>query len=371
MFLKKVSAKKIKDSRGDSTIEISVNKQPASSPSGKSTGKYETPSYRKSLKQSIKDINNSDFSGIEINSFQDLSKLESFIKKKFKLKDVKQFGANVLFALECATLKALAKEKNKQLFQIINPNARKIPVFVGNATGGGMHSHNKNKPAFQEFLIITKNLKLMQKIYRQIKTKIKAASKNDEGAWQTSLNSEQILEILSKIKTVKIGLDIAASSFYKNKNYCYKQKQLNKTAQIHYINSLIKKYNLFYIEDPLHEEDFKGFSKIKHSYSHLVVGDDLTATQISRVKKAIRQKSINALIIKPNQNGSLLELKQIFDICKKNKIKTILSHRSGETMDSALADLAVGFRADYIKAGISTKWREVKLKRLVEIKESL
>ncbi|MCA9485326.1 MAG: phosphopyruvate hydratase, partial [Nanoarchaeota archaeon] len=99
------------------------------------------------------------------------------------------------------------------------------------------------------------------------------------------------------------------------------------------------------------------------------VGDDLTATQIFRLKKAIRKRSINAMIVKPNQNGSLVELKEIMEICKKNKISTIISHRSGETLDNALADLAFGFQSDYIKCGISTKWREAKLKRLIEIEK--
>jgi enolase len=102
-----------------------------------------------------------------------------------------------------------------------------------------------------------------------------------------------------------------------------------------------------------------------------VVGDDLIATQIPRLKKAIKLKSINAIIIKPNQNGSLIELAEIFKICKTHNIKTIISHRSGETLDNALADYAVGFGADFIKCGISTKWREAKLKRLIEIEEIL
>jgi len=211
----------------------------------------------------------------------------------------------------------------------------------------------------------------MNQIHKKLKKILKASSKNDEGAWQTSLNNEQILEILRKFRNIKIGIDAAASSFYKNKSYHYRNKILNRITQINYINSLIKKYNLYYIEDPLQEEDFQGFRKIKRSPKNLVVGDDLTATQIPRVKKAIQNKSINALIIKPNQNGSLLELKKIFDICKKHKIKTILSHRSGETLDDALSDLAFGFQADFIKAGIATKWREVKLKRLVEIERSI
>ncbi|MEK6800435.1 MAG: phosphopyruvate hydratase, partial [Nanoarchaeota archaeon] len=118
------------------------------------------------------------------------------------------------------------------------------------------------------------------------------------------------------------------------------------------------------------EEDFEGFSKIQRKNS-LVIGDDLTATQLPRLRKAINAKSINAMIIKPNQNGSLFELKKIFETCKKHKIKTILSHRSGETLDNALADYAFGFQADFIKTGISTKWREVKLNRLIEIEKEI
>ncbi len=374
MLIQEVKAKKIKDSRGEPAIEVAVNGQKASSPSGKSTGKYETPQYHKSLNWNIDFINKTKFN-LEINSFDDLSKLEYFIEKKARIKDAKQFGANALMALEIAILKALAKSRKKQLWQVINPKAKKFPVPAGNAIGGGLHSHNKNHPEFQEFLLIPKfsspkkNYNLMKKIHKKLKLIIEADKKNDEGAWETSLNNEQILEILSKFKEIKVGIDVAASSFYKNQEYNYKNKSLNREMQIHYVNSLIKKYNLFYIEDPLQEEDFEGFAKI--SKKTLITGDDLTATQISRLKKALSKNSINAMIIKSNQNGSLLELKQIFDICKRHGIKTILSHRSGETMDNALADLAFGFQADFIKTGIATKWREVKLKRLCEIENNL
>ena len=143
----------------------------------------------------------------------------------------------------------------------------------------------------------------------------------------------------------------------------------NRESQIIYMNNLVEDYDLYYIEDPLQEEDFTGFSQIKKK--HLVVGDDLTATQIPRLKEAIKHNSINAMIIKPNQNGSLLELKKIFDLCKANNIKTIISHRSGETMDASIADYAFAFEADFIKCGISTAWREAKLKRMIEIENSL
>jgi len=372
MLLKRVHAKKIRDSRGDPTIEVSLNGVNASSPSGKSKGVHETPSFHKSLSWNIKFLNRIKFD-IPINSFGDLKKVESFIKKKAKLKDPKQFGANALFALESAILKALAKEKGLELFQLLNNKPNKFPIPLGNVVEGGLHAHKKDHPTFQEFLLIPqtnspkKNFKLLQEAHSKLKTILKSNKKTDEGAWEVSLDNEQVFEKLSKFKNLGIGTDIAGSAFYKNSEYFYKNKTLDRTTQIHYINSLIKDYNILYCEDPLDEEDFEGFAKIRRDKNHLVVGDDLTATQISRLKKAIKTKAINAMIIKPNQNGSLIELAEIFKLCKKHNIKTILSHRSGETLDDALADLAVGFGADYIKAGVATKWREAKLKRLRKI----
>ncbi len=373
MFLIDIKARTIKDSRGQSTLEVRVNNATASSPSGKSTGKHETIPYHNSRQWNIKFLNTFK-PKLEISSFNDLRKLESLIKKRARITDVKQFGANALIALEIATLRALAKKQKKELWQIINPRAKTIPVPVGNAIGGGLHSHNENHPIFQEFLIIPKtpsikeNILIMNKIYRKLKRILKAKTKNDEGAWQTNLHDEEILTILAQFKEVHIGIDIAASTFYKNNLYEYKNKTLDRNAQIAYINSLITRYNLFYVEDPLNEEDYTGFREIKKQ--SLISSDDLTATQISRLRKAIKARSMNAMIIKPNQNGSLLELKEIIEICKRSNIATIISHRSGETHDTAIADLAVAFETDYIKCGIATSWREAKLNRLVSIEHA-
>ncbi len=375
MLLKRVLAKRILDSRGEPTIEVHIRGCKASSPSGKSKGKYENIDFFRSIGFCVNLLNKTDFN-LDINSFEDLKKVEDFLAVKLKLKEAKQIGANVLFALESAILKALAKSKNKPLWYLVNPQAKNLPVPIGNSIGGGLHSHNKEKPEFQEFLIIPrykeidKNAMLMRDIYKKIGRMIKTNGKNDEGAWQTYLSNEEIFTFLSKFNNIKIGVDIAASTFYKNKTYSYNNKSFNREEQVSYINSLIKNYNLYYIEDPLDEEDFEGFSKIQRKNS-LVIGDDLTATQLPRLRKAINAKSINAMIIKPNQNGSLFELKKIFETCKKHKIKTILSHRSGETLDNALADYAFGFQADFIKTGISTKWREVKLNRLIEIEKEI
>jgi enolase len=376
MLIKEIKAEKIPDSRGQPTIKVTIGECAASAPSGKSTGKYENKPYNTSLDFSVEEINHLNFD-FEIKTFDDLKKVENFICKKYHFRNARQFGANALLALESAILKALAKSKNKQLWQIINPKASTFPVPVGNAIGGGLHSTKfKVHPIFQEFLIIpnessfSKNVKIMREVYEGIGTILKATEKNDEGAWQAPINNKQALDVLSKFNNrIRIGIDAATSSFFRSDKYCYESKLLDSESQIIYANNLIDKYDIFYLEDPLHEEDFMGFSRINKK--HLVVGDDLTATQIPRLKEAIKHNSINAMIIKPNQNGSLLEVKKVFDLCKANNIKTILSHRSGETMDASLADYAFAFEADFIKTGISTAFREAKLRRMIEIENSI
>ena len=178
----------------------------------------------------------------------------------------------------------------------------------------------------------------------------------------------EIKEELEKFLSIKIGIgiDAAASSFF-NKTYNYKNPEKTKSneEQIRYINSIIEKFNLVYVEDPLEEKDFTGFSKLNKKA--MIVGDDLIATDIKRLEKAIAMKSINAVIVKPNQNGSLLQVKKFCEIAKKHKILTIFSHRSGETLDSWLADLAYAFKADFLKSGILGEERLVKLRRLREI----
>ena len=178
-------------------------------------------------------------------------------------------------------------------------------------------------------------------------------------------------------KQIGIGIDVASSSFYKN-NYNYKnlKRKLNHKKQTDYINRLIRDYDLFYIEDPLNENDFSGFRSLlkktkKISKNCLIVGDDLTTTNPERLKKAIKNKSINAIIVKPNQIGSLIKFKEVIDIAKKFKIKTIISHRSGETLDNTISDLAIAWNCDFIKTGIYGRERKAKLDRLVEIEEKL
>lgn len=197
----------------------------------------------------------------------------------------------------------------------------------------------------------------------------------------TGKNNEDVLEILKRVSKkydLRIGLDVASSAFYDKGYYKYENKKLvrDKVDQIEYMTKLVKKFGIFYLEDPMDEGDFSGFKSILEKVKEgrrnvLVVGDDLTTTNLNLVQRAGRGKTINSMIIKPNQIGSILEVKKVVEYCRKNNIVMIFSHRSGETMDDILADYCVGFGGDFLKAGIWGKERLIKMKRVMDIEKSL
>jgi len=381
MKIKEVKARIILDSRKEKTIEVSVNNCKTSAPSGKSKGKYENPSYKTGIEDDFLFINNLKLS-LEIEKFEDLSKVEEKIKNKI--------GANTLFALEASILKALAKENKVELWQLLNPKAQKFPRILSNTVGGGAHSSGI-KPDFQEFLVVCdknsteakeQNLKSYYEAGEILENLGKKEGKNDENAWQTSLSNERVVEVMKDMQEnifdetavhMDIGLDIAASQFYKKGEYYYENEEKIRTRQeqIDYVAELASKFNLAYIEDPLDEEDFDGFAELRKKIKCMIVGDDLTVTNLERLKEAIKMKAIGGMIIKPNQTGSLIEVKKVIDLCKKNKIFTIMSHRSGETLDSTISDLAFAWGCDFIKTPVIGKERVVKVDRLVEIEKSL
>jgi len=396
MKIKGVSAKEFLNSRKEKTISVSIitkngKRFSATSPSGKSKGKHEKKMYKKNLESDIKIIKQlSDYFSKEIiEKFDDLRRVEDIVDG--------HIGANTLFAFESAILKAMADEQKKQVWQLIKPKSdiKKFPRLVGNCIGGGKHSQispntgntdsRGKKPDFQEFLIIpelnsvkdsqTRNKEVKKSTEFSLKKQDKnfKTQKNDEDAWVTSLNEKEILDILKEFN-ISLGIDIASSEFYKRGRYRYLNPRLERSPaeQLEYLSNLIKNYNLFYLEDPFHEDDFESFSQLLKKFpKKFIVGDDLTVTNLKRLKKAIQMKSINAIIVKPNQNGSLLEVKQVCELAKENNIKIIFSHRSGETDETILADLAFGFGADFFKCGITGKEREDKIKRLVEIEKGL
>ncbi len=386
MIIKEVRAKKIKDSRNEDSIEIfvksDIGKAKASAPTGKSKGKFEKEYYKGNLNQVIKKINSFEkLNGVEINNFNDLKKVERIFN----------FGSNPNVALEYAILKNFKKP-----FKKFNFGYRNFPIPLGNSIGGGLHTKNRRKPDFQEFLVYVENcrkfndrVKVNLLVYNEIKKYLTLNDKsfkgkrNDEGAWISGFSNIEILDLLKKVcdkvssrtnYSVRIGIDVAASSFYKKGKYVYnnyssKKRKcvLTRAEQIEFLGHIISKYNIGYLEDPLDETDFEGFKKLKkRTNGCLVVGDDLTVTRLKRVGKA--KGGIDAVIVKPNQVGSLIEVKKVVEFCKLNTIKTIFSHRSGETKEDFLADLCYMFGGDFLKAGIYGKERIVKYNRLKKIR---
>ncbi|MFA4960810.1 MAG: hypothetical protein WC548_04055 [Candidatus Pacearchaeota archaeon] len=394
MFVKDVKPRIIRNFRGEKTIEIILKtydgKFVSSAPSGKSRGKNEVEPYNvKGIKKSLKLLKifskklvNTNFI---IKKIEDLSGLIK-LTKKFEAR-YGQMGGNVSYVLQTVFLKAAAKERKKELWEFIIENGSlKIPMPVGNCVGGGLHSKKikGRRPDFQEFLFIpnektfSKAVTLNLRAYNYAKKILRSRKRNDENAWMTDRSNEEVLEILHRVAEkygLRIGCDFAASTFYEKGYYKYRNKELirDKVDQSDYVERIIKKYKLFYVEDPMCEEDFSGFKEIKNlcGNSCLIVGDDLTATNLGLVRRAVNSNSINAMIIKPNQIGDILEVKKVVDFCKKNKIKTIFSHRSGETMDDAIADYCVGFNGDFIKCGIYGRERLIKLKRIMDIERKM
>lgn len=392
MKIKEVRAKKILDSRGEKTIAVFVRNENgtflASAPNGRSIGKYENPAFVQSIEHDIEVLKDTDLD-LSIESFQELEKIESILKGVV--------GANTLFALEAGILKALAYENNMPLWKFLG-GGRKFPFPIGNIIGGGLHTPLTagRKPDFQEFLIIPKmkkvsdNIFILKKAHETAESVLKLrgakGNLNAEKAWSTDLENEGCINVLNQVREelsreldseINIGIDVAASSFYKGITYNYKNptRRLKAMEQVNYIGELAYKFMLSYIEDPLHENAFSEFKILRENISKkrpcLVVGDDLTASQLERFKKAIQARSIGGIILKPNQVGSLIEIKKLVDMAKKFEIATIMSHRSGETMDMTIADLAFGWQCDFIKTGIIGKEREAKLNRLIEIERSL
>lgn len=413
MFVKSVMPRFVLNSRGRRSIELELvsyeGKFKCSAPSGKSTGRSEVACYHeKGIDHSMKLLRGFCKVLLEknfiIKKVDDIKKLNE-LGHKFEARHGK-LGGNVWYVIEGVFLRAAAADVGKELWEFIHDDVNggrkpKMPMPVGNCIGGGLHSKKvrNRRPDFQEFLLIpnekrygravTKNLRAYEYAKKLLAKKPGKFSlfrewkkdRNDEGAWRTGRSNEEVLEIMQKVGkryNLRIGLDIASGSFFEKGYYNYENKNLvrDKVDQADYVLKLIRKYGIFYIEDGMDEDDFGGFKSLnagaeKMRGKRLIVGDDLTTTHLKRVQRAVRGKAMNAMIIKPNQVGSIVEVKKVVECCQKNKITMIFSHRSGETMDNILADYCVGFGGQFMKSGIFGKERMIKLKRVMDIERSL
>ncbi len=375
-----VKAEKILNSRRQQTIQITVNgKYSAAAPSGASTGEHEILAYPKEgLDYVINFINSyKGFEGVNIESFEDLENVESLLQI---------IKGNPMVALEFAILKAAS---NNNVWKFLNPNADSMPMPLGNVIGGGAHVKSGVRPDIQEFLLLPRTRSFKEAkfaneyTHKLIGHKLGIRRMTDEGAWAPKLDTISILDLIQetveKVREelgvrISVGLDVAASELFVNSKYKYEnyskenpKKSLTRKEQIAFMELLVKRYKLSYVEDPFQQNDFESFKELKKRTSTLVCGDDLTTTNIERLQKA--KDCINAVIIKPNQIGSLLKTREAVMFAKKNNITPVISHRSGETMDASISHLAVAWGIPIIKCGIYGKERQAKLRELLRIEK--
>jgi enolase len=371
--------RKVYASNSRETVEIEATtkkgKVHASVPFGTSKSKYEV---RYLPFEQV--VNN--FARIKkyfLEEFDSLKDVDDLLHIIDKTEDFREIGGNLALAISSVFLKAFALEEGIPVFLYLNKNPS-VPKPVCNVSGGW-----KGQSDIQEFLLLPlhqeKFLNSMGEImdsYLKLGDELKKVdtlfnhSKNLESAWVTSLQAEKVLETIEKIKSesLMIGMDVAASNLWNGEKYIYKDKQLSTMQQVDYMLELTKKFKLFYVEDPFHQDDFVSFSVFTKNSNCLVVGDDIYATNIKRLKAGLDIKATNAVLVKPNQIGTITDTLNFVKETKKNNMKIVVSHRSAETDDNLLSHLAVGFGADYFKLGVSGE-RIVKINEMIRIEEMI
>lgn len=394
VIIKEVKAREILDSRGNPTVEVEIKTKDsfatASCPSGASVGTYEACELRDGgvrydglgVKKAVYNVNEviaKNLIGHEL----DLEFIDSFLCELDGTENKSRLGANAILPVSMACYRLYAKAKNKSLYSVLG-NKKILPVPFMNLINGGKHANNHL--SFQEYMIaprlknFNESLRIGTEIYHYlgelVKKKYSAYGIGDEGGFAPKLKkSSEGFELLSKAvdqlgytKYVKFALDAAATSFYFNGKYIVDNKKLTAEQLLKLYEDLISKYKLVSIEDPFHENDFEHFRLLKKV---MVVTDDLTVTNIGRIKKAINYKACNCVLLKMNQIGTVTETLKTAEFVFKNKLKAMVSHRSGETCDSFISDLAVGLGCGMIKAGAPARSeRLAKYNRLSEISEN-
>lgn len=396
----KIIAEEIKDSRGNPTLKVTVwlgdKFDSFSVPSGASTGIHEAHELRdedgKGVQNAIDKVNNVIAKALIGQDILNQKEIDRIMIELDGTANKDNLGGNAMIGVSIACAKVAAKVSNVEIFEHlctlmeIKPS-RRIPHLYMNLINGGKHA--KNDLAFQEYHIVSDTddaseavdigIKIQNSLKEIIEKELGEDSLvlGDEGGFAPKISDiRKPLEYLSKaIKEnnledkVRLALDVASSSFYKDGKYRVDGKEVSAEELMSIYNSLITEFNLLSIEDPFDEEDFESFRKLKENQNNLiVVGDDLTVTNEVLLKEAIEKNSINAMIIKPNQIGTLTETLETMHLARENDVGLIVSHRSGETDDDFIADLAYAFGCFGLKSGAPLKpERKLKYDRLIKI----
>lgn len=413
--IKSIHARQILDSRGNPTVEADVFLDNglmgrASVPSGASTGKREALELRdgndsefmgKSVHQAVTNINKTLAPALLGMDPVDQRGLDQKMLDLDGTKNKEKLGANALLAISMASCRAAALAKGTSLYQHMRENlkvpntvnAYRLPAPLMNIINGGAHASNNLD--IQEFMIVphmkksfSENFRAGVETFHHLKKVLSSnghsTNVGDEGGFAPNLQSheEAIESILSAIEKagyrpgedISLSLDSASSEFYKNGKYQMGGKTLDQDEMVEYYSNLCEKYPIYSIEDGLAEDDFAGWIKLTEKLGKKVVlvGDDLFVTNKEILKTGIEEKQANAILVKVNQIGTLTETFDTMDLAFKNNFKAIISHRSGETGDSFIADLSVATGAGHIKTGSASRSdRMEKYNQLLRIEEAL
>jgi enolase len=411
--IKKISALEILDSRGNPTLQATVELEngisgSAAVPSGASTGKYEALELRDhdkrygglGVQSACENINRKISKKLAGFSVYDQQKIDEAMIELDGTENKSSLGANAILAASLAVARTAAKAKYLPLYAYLArafkfKNPKGVPTAFFNIVNGGAHADSGL--SIQEFQIIPKKFKkysdkleAASEIFHKLKGLLSNAGYptgvGDEGGFAPRLDSHSdVFEFLNKAiseagykNKVFLGIDAAASNFFDAGENRYTLKPENTSLEAERIVSLyqewIKKYHIISLEDGLAEDNFDewGLLNAKIGKNILNIGDDLLVTNVDRLKKALDFKAVNAAIVKPNQIGTLTETVGFIKLCQKNKIKCVVSHRSGETTDEFVADLAVAAGVEYVKFGAPCRGERVgKYNRLLEIEKEI
>ena len=408
--IKSIKAREIIDSRAMPTVEASVtlfcgSEGIASVPSGASTGIFEAVELRdndkhryigKGVEKAVSNVNNVISPALINQNAVDFRKADKIMREIDGSDNFSNIGANASLSVSLALAKANAKAKNQELYEYLSDSGKySLPSPMMNILNGGAHASNNID--IQEFMIVPigfntfkEKLQCGCEIYHCLKSILKSkgysVSVGDEGGFAPDLSSEEealdlIVEAILKanynIEQVKIALDIASSEWYTSEKFYYLPKSKIKYTAKDLISKwerLVDKYPIISIEDPLGEEDYEGWKEITSTLGNrvMLVGDDLFVTNVKRLQMGIDLKIGNAILIKPNQIGTLSSTLDVINLAKENGYKTIISHRSGETDDTTISDIAVSVNSGFIKAGAPCRMdRVAKYNRLLKIEENI
>ena len=407
--IKSIHARQILDSRGNPTIEVDLTLKDgsfgrASVPSGASTGTFEALELRdntskflgKSVYEAINNINSTIANELVGQQFENYRDLDHTLIELDGSENKKNLGANAILGVSLAYVHALSNYNHIPLHSLLLENEPIMPVPMMNIINGG--SHADNNIDIQEFMIFplgaesfSHSLQMGVEIFHHLKKLLKSnnyqTSIGDEGGFAPNLSSNEhaidiIMDAITKAgyepaKDVFIALDVAASELYNKDKKTYHLKSENQELSVHdmveYYKNLCSKYPIVSIEDGLDENDWDGWSELFSVLGDQVqlVGDDLTVTNPIRLQKAIDNQSMNAILIKLNQIGTITETVDTITMARKANFGSIISHRSGETEDTTIADLAVAMGVGQIKTGsVSRTDRTAKYNQLLRIEES-